>query len=185
MDAIAESPVRAFFEHLESLGPGDAANLLAIGSALAEFAQDAEFWEHHIAALGERSGARPIHTPDRGPRLQMVHRLEGQMGAIHSHKVWVALAPVTGTETHRRYSGERQGKIEVAETRHLNPGEMLTLIPPEDIHDHGHMPGYGAAAYVLILTGDNQLAFEREEYDAATGSMRVLAPGDPGKWVAG
>jgi hypothetical protein len=44
--------------------------------------------------------------------------------------------------------------------------------------------GHGAPAYVLILTGDDQARFERNESDAATGRHRVLAAGEIGRWLA-
>ena len=57
-------------------------------------------------------------------------------------------------------------------------------MPPDDIHDHGHLVGNGTPAYVLILTGDDQTRFERHEWDPATGRHRVLPPGELGRWLA-
>lgn len=186
-EAILDAPVRRLFERLEPLAAAPAPDLNAIGRLLAGLAEDHEYMAHHIAVLGGRSGARALVAPETGPRLMLVHRREGEMGAVHSHRVWVALAPTSGVETHRRYRVQRangQARVEVAEERHLEPGESATLLPPDDIHAHGHARGVGEAAYVLILAGDNQVRFEREQYDPATGAVRVLPPGDPGDWLA-
>ena len=48
------------------------------------------------------------------------------------------------------------------------------------MHSHGHVLGSGAWPYALIVLGDDQLRYEREEYDLATGRWRRLAPGDRG-----
>jgi hypothetical protein len=58
------------------------------------------------------------------------------------------------------------------------------MLPPDDLHDHGHIAGRGAPAYVLILTGDDQTLFERNEWDLVTGRHRILRPGDGGRWLA-
>jgi len=115
-----------------------------------------------------------------------VHRLEGQMSAIHDHGTWVAVSPVTGIETHRRY---RRGATDdavpaLSDVTALDPTTTVTLLPPDDVHDHGHLLGAGAPAYVLILTGDDQRHYERHEWDLATGRHRVLAPGEAGRWTS-
>ena len=108
------------------------------------------------------------------------------MGGVHDHRVWVALATVTGLETHRRYHrpGASDEVPTLAEETHIAPREAVTLVPPEDIHDHGHVLGRGDPAYCLILTGDDQRRFERSEWDLVTGRRRVLVPGDGGRWVS-
>ena len=117
----------------------------------------------------------------------LVHRREGQMGAIHDHATWVAISPIVGLETHRRWRIVGDGptaRPEVAEELALEPLDLATLLPPDDLHDHGHLAGHGRPAYVLIMTGDDQTPFERNEWDLATGRHRILRPGDPGRWLA-
>ncbi|HMO95522.1 MAG TPA: hypothetical protein PKD27_05330, partial [Tepidiformaceae bacterium] len=58
--------------------------------------------------------------------------------------------------------------------------EFATLTPPNDVHAHGHVPGIGSAAYILVLTGRPQVQFERQEYNLERGTWRTLAPGDMG-----
>jgi predicted metal-dependent enzyme (double-stranded beta helix superfamily) len=120
--------------------------------------------------------------------LTLVHRPEGAMSAVHSHGTWVAISPIVGVETHRRWrvirDADRTPRLELAEDRALAGAEVATLLPPDDVHDHGHLVGRGAPAYVLILLGDDQTRFEREEWDVATGRHRILRPGDGGRWLA-
>jgi predicted metal-dependent enzyme (double-stranded beta helix superfamily) len=184
-----DSPVRTLLDIVSDLSGSGAPALERVGRELATFARDLEYLQHHIDSLDPgRFGQRVLaNTGPDGPFLQLVHRPEGMMGAIHSHAVWVALAPITGTETHRHYAiDERKpdgsARLSLTEERHLDADlhEFATLTPPDDVHAHGHVPGIGSAAYILVLTGKPQVQFERQEYDAVRGAWRTLAPGDMG-----
>ena len=182
----ADAPIRSLFERIA--GPAAAAtpNLRTIGAALADLASDADYFAPLIAKLGQ-GGGLPIHAPERGPRLQLVHRPEGEMSAIHDHGTWIAISPIRGLETHRRYRIVGEGaaaRPEVAEVRSLHAADFATLLPPDDVHDHGHLAGRGAPAYVLILAGDDQTRYRRNEWDLATGRHRILEPGDGGRFLA-
>jgi predicted metal-dependent enzyme (double-stranded beta helix superfamily) len=181
-----DAPVRELLEAIAGPASAEQPDLPAIGAALVALAADTAYLDPWVRGLGETSGTVRIHAPERGPRLMLVHRLEGQMGAVHDHRVWVALATVTGLETHRRYArpDAPDGVPTLAVETLVAPREAVTLLPPEDIHDHGHVLGRGEPAYCLILTGDDQRRFERTEWDLATGRRRVLVPGDGGRWVA-
>lgn len=185
--ATLDSPIRTFFERLEPMAAVEQPDMGAIADLLTWLAADSEYFEHHVDRVRDKSGARPIHAPESGPRLMIVHRLAGEMGAIHSHKVWVAIAPLSGVETHRLYDVRKKeaGKadLKMAEERHVGSGESVTMVPPRDVHAHGHVHGIGDAAYLLILTGDNQVKYEREQYDAKSGTYRLLRPGDAGDWL--
>jgi len=185
--AGTDAPVRALFERIA--GPAAAAplDLAAIGAALVDLARDLDYLAPWVARLGDQTGALWIYAPERGPRLALVHRREGQMSAIHDHATWVAISPIVGLETHRQYRVVGEGaaaRPEVVETRALQPADLATLLPPDDLHDHGHLVGHGVPAYVLIMTGDDQTRFRRNEWDLATGRHRLLEPGDGGRLLA-
>jgi predicted metal-dependent enzyme (double-stranded beta helix superfamily) len=161
-------------------------DLERIGQALVDLASDLGYLAPHIAAIGERSGAWPLHVPARGPRLMLVHRLAGTMGAIHDHGVWVALATVVGLEAHRRYrrsAGDGSPRVELGEERFVAPRQQVTLLPPDDVHAHGHLAGRGEPAWLLILTGDDQARYRRNEWDTLSGRHRSLEVGDRGRWL--
>jgi len=185
--AALDAPLRALFEVVAVADRPGAPDLAAIGRAMVTLARDHDHLLPRVAELGDRSGVIRLHAPERGPRLMLVHRTEGQMSAIHDHGCWVVLAPVVGVETHRLYrvlgSGEqaRLERISEAAVRH---SESATILPPDDLHDHGHLVGQGDAAYVLIMTGDDQNRFVRQEWDLATGRRRALPVGERGRWVS-
>ena len=107
------------------------------------------------------------------------------MAYTHSHHCWVAVAPVRGVETHQRWDAVRhedgRAELRLADDRAMHHGDVATLIPPGDVHNHGHVLGTGPSPYSLILLGDNMYLFERQEYDPQQGTWRKLAPGDPGR----
>jgi hypothetical protein len=184
--AALPEPLRHFTTQIDELRSGDVPDMDRVGRALVELAADAEFFAPLIAdILPGTTGARWLIRPERGPRLVLVHRPEGVMGYTHSHRCWVGIAPVRGVETHQRWHAEShedgRADLRLADERALQRGDVATLIPPHDVHNHGHVRGTGPTPYSLILLGDDMLLFDREEYDPDRGTWRALAPGDPGR----
>ena len=179
-------PVRRFLAQLNELRPSDAPDMAEVARLLLELAAEEGFFAPLIAQMPAGSpGVHWLARPERGPRLVLVHRPEGVMAYTHSHGCWVALAPVRGVETHQRWNVIRhpggRAEMSLANERALRRGDVVTLVPPGDVHNHGHVLGTGPSPYSLILLGDDMLLFEREEYDPDRGTWRGLAPGDPGR----
>ena len=107
------------------------------------------------------------------------------MGYTHSHGCWVGIAPVRRVEIHQKWDAVRhadgRAELSLAEERALVRGDVATLVPPRDVHNHGHVAGSGPSPYSLILLGDDMLLFDREEYGSERGTWRALAPGNPGR----
>jgi hypothetical protein len=179
-------PLRHFADRLAEVRSAEIVDMDQVGRALVELAADEEFFGPLIAQLPSSSpGSRWLIRPERGPRLVLVHRPEGVMGYTHSHRCWVGVAPVLGVETHQRWDAVRQdggrAELRLADQRALARGDVATLVPPRDVHNHGHVAGSGPSPYSLILLGDDMLLFSREEYDPERGTWRALVPGDPGR----
>jgi predicted metal-dependent enzyme (double-stranded beta helix superfamily) len=161
-------------------------DLDAVGGLLVDLAADDDFFGPLMADMPAKSqGVHWLVKPERGPRLVLVHRPEGVMAYTHSHGCWVAIAPVRGAETHQRWNVVRhddgRAELSLAGERVLHRGDVATLAPPRDVHNHGHVRGSGPAPYSLILLGDNMFTFERQEYDPGQGTWQELHPGDPGR----
>jgi hypothetical protein len=180
------SPLRRFLAGLDEQRSGGIPDMNEVGQLLVELAADEEFFAPLIDQLPAAVPCdRWLIKPDRGPRLVLVHRPEGVMGYTHSHHCWVAIAPVRGVETHQRWNAVRykngRAELRMADERALVLGDVATLIPPRDVHNHGHVAGTGPSPYSLILLGNDMLLFDREEYDPVQGTWQPLAPGDPGR----
>jgi predicted metal-dependent enzyme (double-stranded beta helix superfamily) len=182
-----DAPLRALFEVVAEADRPTDPDLAAIGRAMVALARDHDHLMPRIAELGDTTGVVRLLVPERGPRLMLVHRREGEISAVHDHGCWVAIAPIVGVETHRLYrvvgSGE-QARLERISEQALAHGDSATIVPPNDLHDHGHLVGQGDAAYVLIMTGDDQNRFVRQEWDLATGRRTVLGVGVRGRFLA-
>ena len=179
-------PLRQFLAQLDELRSRDVLDMDQVGRLLVGLAADEEYLGPLIAEIPpEIAGGKWLVQPERGPRMVLFHRPEGVMAYTHSHHCWVAVAPVRGVETHQRWeaAGNEAGQptLRLAEDRAMRRGDVATLTPPGDIHNHGHVLGTGPSPYSLILLGDDMYRFEREEYDPAQGTRRTLAPGDPGR----
>jgi len=184
--AALPQPLRRFTAQLAEVRPGDYPDMERVGRFLVELTADTEFFAPLIADMpAAASGSRWLIRPERGPRLALVHRPEGVMGYTHSHRCWVGIAPVRGVETHQRWHAEAhedgRADLRLADERALQRGDVATLIPPHDVHNHGHVRGTGPSPYSLILLGDDMLLFSRKEYDPGQGTWRALSPGDPGR----
>jgi hypothetical protein len=179
-------PLRHFADRLDEVRSAEVFDMDRVGRVLVELAADEEFFDPLIEQLPSGSpGSRWLIRPERGPRLVLVHRPDGVMGYTHSHRCWVGIAPVRGVETHQRWDAARHAgglaELRLADERALVQGDVATLVPPRDVHNHGHVAGSGPSPYSLILLGDDMLLFDREEYDPERGTWQELAPGDPGR----
>ena len=177
-----DDAVRRFLADVEALGPRPDPVLLA--DVVTGFVLDEDYWRYQI---GRAAGSNlAVHRQDEGVQVALAHRTAGTMSYVHSHHVWVAVSAITGVETHRRYDVELLGgdraEVVLAEERRLKggSGEVVTMVPPHDVHSHGHVDGSGEWPYTLVVLGDNQLRYEREEFDLTTGRRRTLPPGDRG-----
>ena len=184
--AALPQPLRHFTAQLAEVRPGEYPDMDRVGRFLVELTADTEFFAPLIADMFPGApGSRWLIRPERGPRLVLVHRPEGVMGYTHSHRCWVAIAPVRGVETHQRWHAEShedgRADLRLADERALQWRDVATLIPPHDVHNHGHVRGSGPSPYSLILLGDDMMLFSRKEYDPGQGTWRALPPGDPGR----
>jgi predicted metal-dependent enzyme (double-stranded beta helix superfamily) len=179
-------PLRRFVEQLDGLHSAGVPDMGEVGRLLVDLAADEEFFAPLIAEIPAQSpGGKWLISPERGPRLVLFHRPDGVMAYTHSHHCWVAIAPVRGVETHQRWDAVRykdgRADLRLADERALVPGDVVTLVPPRDVHNHGHVAGTGPSPYSLILLGNDMFLFNRQEYDPERGTWRALGPGDPGR----
>jgi len=112
-----------------------------------------EYWEQLVEDMD--GPARMLHWPDSGVRVAV---------------------------THRRYECDTdpESRVRLIEERHLASGAIVTMVPPNDIHSHGHLLQENPPGHTLIVLGDAQEKFLRYEYDPMSGEPTPLHPGDMG-----
>ena len=145
-------PLRHFLTRLDELRHGDIIDMDQVGRLLVELAADEEYLGPLIAEMpSESPGGRWLVKPERGPRLVLFHRPEGVMAYTHSHHCWVAIAPVRGVESHQRWDAVRheggRAELRLADESAMTRGDVATLFPPGDVHNHGHVLGSGPSPY--------------------------------------
>ena len=57
---------------------------------------------------------------------------------------------------------DRRAELRLVDDRAMHRGDVATLTPPGDVHNHGHVLGTGPSPYSLILLGDDMYLFERK-----------------------
>jgi hypothetical protein len=177
-----DAPIRRFLAATEPFGARPDPEQLA--AEVRELVLDEDYWRFQIARAD--GGNLAVHRAEQGIQVALARRTAGTMSYVHSHQVWVALSAVAGVETHRRYDvrplDEDHAHVVLADERLLRggSGEVVTMLPPHDVHSHGHVEGSGEWPWTVIVLGDDQLRYEREEYDLATGRRHTLLPGDRG-----
>lgn len=180
-----DAAVRALLDEIAAPAALEPVDLESIGRAVVAFAARDDV-ARRAREFGPNGGSVVLHAAESGPRVTLVRRPEGQLSAIHDHGTWVAIAPIAGREFHRRYevAGGAGSPPRPVDVRSLEVGAVLTLLPPHDVHDHGHVAGEGHPADLVIVTGADQTRFKRTEWDHESGRPRTLAPGDRGRWLA-
>ena len=151
-----------------------------------ELAADEEYLGPLIAEIpAESAGGKWLVEPERGPRLVLFHRPEGVMAYTHSHHCWVAVAPVRGVETHQRWDAVRhddgRADLRLADDRAMHRGDVATLTPPGDVHNHGHVLGHGAQPLLTHPARRQHVPLRTARVRPAAGDVATLAPGDPGR----
>jgi hypothetical protein len=173
--AAAPGPLRHFLAQLDELSSGVVPEMDKVGRALMDLAADEEYFAPLIAQIPVGApGVQWLVQPERGPRLVLVHRPEGVMAYTHSHRCWVAIAPVRGVETHQHWHAVRHpgGRAEMSLTdERARAVVMGDLVPPDDVHNTV-MSLPGPSPYSLILLGDDMLLFDREEIPPGAGAGR-------------
>ncbi|MPZ22485.1 MAG: hypothetical protein GEU28_02855 [Dehalococcoidia bacterium] len=174
-----DSPLKVLYERIAPF-TGPDPEMDSIASALADLGMDDEYGSYVLSQV-EPGSLKQVHVPEQGPALLVVYSGPGRIPPIHSHRTWAALAPITGVETHRQYElvdhTHERATLRKIDERRVTKGQTVTITPPRDIHDHGHIEGTGDPACFFVLTGINQLIHPREQYVYPEGPYRIIEPG--------
>ncbi len=95
---------------------------------------------------------------------------KGAMTPIHDHLTWGVVGQYIGQELETKYQLS-DGKLSVVGQTCFNPGEVTTLVPPNDIHQVRNVfPGTSVSIHVYGANMRRQL---RHEYNYETGKITL------------
>ena len=99
----------------------------------------------------------------------------GSETPVHDHLAWGLVGLYQGTQDEEIYA-ERNGGLELLESRELAPGDFYELIPPrDDIHRVRTTSGETSVS-IHLLTNDTGCVW-RHTYDPATGERKPFRSG--------
>jgi predicted metal-dependent enzyme (double-stranded beta helix superfamily) len=176
----ADQMVADAVARLASAGPTPT-TFETIGELLRRLArQPALICDANMSALHDAAATFTILSRGTDGSVLMLARFPAESPTpIHDHNSWGVACVVQGRDRHiawRRMddgSDLERARLEVADDRVLNPGDVVSFgPPPRDIHSQ---QGVGGAALELVYFGADPNRASRRYYDAERGSVETRA----------
>ncbi len=99
----------------------------------------------------------------------------GSETPIHDHLAWGLVGLYRGDQDEEIYA-QRNGALELAARRSLEPGDFYVLIPPRDDIHRVRTTSAGTSVSIHLLTNDTGCVW-RHAYDAASGEAKPFRSG--------
>ena len=96
---------------------------------------------------------------------------------VHDHLAWGLVGLYQGTQDEEIY-GERDGRLELVESRALQPGDFYALIPPRDDIHRVRTTSPESSISIHLLTNDTGCVW-RHTFDPESGERKPFRSG----WV--
>jgi predicted metal-dependent enzyme (double-stranded beta helix superfamily) len=157
-----QEPFARFIRSVEAMreeGQAEAPLVRAVAGALAELLEEhAWLRPEHTQGFSDRYRQHVLHVaPDGAFSVVALVWLPGQKTPIHDHVTWCVVGVYEGEEEEIRYQlyedGERRFLVPEG-TQKTQPGQVTTLVPPEeDIHQVSNV-GKGKAISIHVYGAD-------------------------------
>ena len=99
----------------------------------------------------------------------------GAQTPVHDHLAWGLVGLYCGTQDEEIYS-ERDGRLELRESRTLGPGDFYVLIPPRDDIHRVRTTSPETSVSIHLLTNDTGCVW-RHSYDPDSGERKPFRSG--------
>ena len=116
-----------------------------------------------------------FRAEDRSLSLFSLVVPSGAQTPVHDHLAWGLVGLYRGTQDEDIYA-ERNGGIELVESRALGPGDFYALIPPTDDIHRVRTTSPETSVSIHVLTNDTGCVW-RHAYDAASGERTPFRSG--------
>ena len=116
-----------------------------------------------------------FRTADRSLSLFSLVVPAGAETPVHDHLAWGLVGLCQGTQDEEIYA-ERNGSLQLLESRSLEPGDFYELIPPRDDIHRVRTTSDETSVSIHLLTNDTGCVW-RHTYDPATGERAPFRSG--------
>jgi predicted metal-dependent enzyme (double-stranded beta helix superfamily) len=116
-----------------------------------------------------------FRTADRSLSLFSLVVPPGAETPVHDHLAWGLVGLCQGTQDEEIYA-ERNGSLQLLESRSLEPGDFYELIPPRDDIHRVRTTSDETSVSIHLLTNDTGCVW-RHTYDPATGERAPFRSG--------
>jgi predicted metal-dependent enzyme (double-stranded beta helix superfamily) len=99
----------------------------------------------------------------------------GSATPVHDHLAWGLVGLYRGTQDEELYA-ERGGRLELVESRSLEPGDFYALIPPRDDIHRVRTTSSESSISIHLLTNDTGCVW-RHTFDPASGERQPFRSG--------
>jgi 3-mercaptopropionate dioxygenase len=99
----------------------------------------------------------------------------GSATPVHDHLAWGLVGLYRGTQDEELYA-ERGGRLELVESRSLEPGDFYALIPPRDDIHRVRTTSPESSISIHLLTNDTGCVW-RHTFDPASGERQPFRSG--------
>jgi 3-mercaptopropionate dioxygenase len=99
----------------------------------------------------------------------------GSATPVHDHLAWGLVGLYRGTQDEQIYA-ERGGRLELVESRSLEPGDFYALIPPRDDIHRVRTTSSESSISIHLLTNDTGCVW-RHTFDPASGERQPFRSG--------
>jgi 3-mercaptopropionate dioxygenase len=116
-----------------------------------------------------------FRAADRSLSLFSLVVPSGSETPVHDHLAWGLVGLYQGAQDEEIY-GERNGRLELLESRSLAPGDFYELIPPRDDIHRVRTTSDETSVSIHLLTNDTGCVW-RHTYDPASGARSPFRSG--------
>ena len=116
-----------------------------------------------------------FRTADRSLSLFSLVVPAGAETPVHDHLAWGLVGLCQGTQDEEIYA-ERNGSLQLLESRSLEPGDFYELIPPRDDIHRVRTTSDETSVSIHLLTNDTGCVW-RHAYDPETGDAQPFRSG--------
>lgn len=141
---------------------------------LKQLLEEPNLVNHRLLMLppGRQNAVYSLHlSPGELWSVEAVVWKKGAMTPIHDHLTWGVVGQYIGQELEIKYQLSSTGKLIETSRAYFSPGEVTTLMPPDDIHQVRN--AFSGTSVSIHVYGANMRRQLRHEFNYDTGEITL------------